>query len=126
MVELCIAGKRFLLDECSLPADKGAAIAAAIQGGTARAVCDGSFNAALDSAGTSAFIIAASSTDRKMIKGTNWITGWAADQTSFRSELGGIIGVLTVIEMVVTFWKITAGRLTIKLDNESAVDKAMD
>ena len=61
-----------------------------------------------------------------MIWGTKWITGWATDQNSFWSELGGIIGVLTVVEMVVTFWKITAGKITIKLDNESAVDKAVD
>ena len=30
MVKLCIAGQRFLLDECYFPEDKGAAIAAAI------------------------------------------------------------------------------------------------
>lgn len=75
MVKLCISVRRFLLDECNLPEDIGAAIAVTIYNGAARAVCDGSFNAACGSTGTSAFIIAASTKDGKMIWGANWTTG---------------------------------------------------
>lgn len=67
MVKLYISGRRFLLDECNLPEDKGVAIADTIQNGTACAVCNDSFNAARGSAGTSAFIIAGSAKDNEMI-----------------------------------------------------------
>ena len=92
----CIAEK-FLLDLCSLPADKCLSIAEGIRNGTCRAVLDGSFNLQRDCAGIAAFTVHASAEDNDPLTGTNWTTGTKADQGSYRSELGGVIAVLIAV-----------------------------
>ena len=47
-----------------------------------------------------------------------------ADQGSYQSELGGVIAVLIAVNIIVQFFGITSGKITIKLDNEAAVDQA--
>ena len=66
----------------------------------------------------------ASAEDNDPLTGTNWTTGTKADQGSYQSELGGVIAVLIAVNIIVQFFGITSGKITIKLDNEAAVDQA--
>lgn len=117
-------GIRFLLDQFDLPSDLCLAIAEGIKDGTCVAVCDGSFNKAVNCAGTAAFTIHATQIDEDPLTGGNWTTGPASDQCSYWSELGGIIGVLLAIDIVFRFYKIGSSKLTLKCGNETAVDQA--
>ena len=47
--------------------------------------------------------------------------GLPSEQSSNRSELTGVLGVLTCIEAFVKFYKIQQGLITIALDGESAI-----
>ena len=49
------------------------------------------------------------------------VTGLPEEQSSFRSELAFVLGVLTCVEALVKFYKIQQGLITIALDRESAI-----
>ena len=53
--------------------------------------------------GTSAIVLAPSTecSAKFYAKGNNWVTGAAADQSAYRSELAGVIGALTMLDVVV-------------------------
>ena len=110
----------YLVDEVTLPPDGAASIAQGIIQGTARAVSDGSF---LDSwqAGTSSWIIVASPTDQSPLQGVNWVNGLADIQSAYRSELAGVIGMLTCIWTLCKHFNIHDGRIEIGLDGASAL-----
>jgi hypothetical protein len=107
-----------------LPDDGGAAIALAISAGTATAVSDGSYDDSRQ-AGSSAFIIAPNKDkDTVCLEGMNFVTGLPDEQSSYRSELAGVLGVLTCVEALAKFYKIGEGSITIALDGESAIYKS--
>ena len=101
--------------------DGGAAIAQALTTGTASAVSDGSYDDSRQ-AGSSAFIIAPNKEKSTVcLEGANFVTGLPEEQSSYRSELAGVLDVLTCVEALVKFYKIQNGLITIALDGESAI-----
>ena len=99
----------------------GTAIAHAIFAGTAAAVSDGSYDDSRQ-ARSSAFIMA-SNKDRgsDCLEGVKFVTGLPEKQSSYRSELAGVFGVLTYVEALVKLYKISDSSITIALDEESAI-----
>ena len=112
---------RALLDKYTLPTNGGAAIAHAISAGTAAAVSDGLYDDSRQ-AGSSAFILAPNKDKgSEFLEGANFVTGLPDKQSSYRSELAGVLGVLTCVEALVKFYKIHEGSITITLDGESVI-----
>ena len=112
---------RALLDKYTLPADGGAAIAHAISARTAAAFSDGSCGD-YRQAGSSTFIIAPNKDKGAVwLEGANFVTGLPDKLSSYQRELAGVFGVLTCVEALVKFYKISAGSITIAPDRESAI-----
>ena len=88
-----------LIDSITLPSDECLAIAAAIKNGTACAISDGSYEA-VPQQGSSGFIITPGKTRHNMFTGMNLIPGSAEDQNAYRSELGGVAGVLAMYQLL--------------------------
>ena len=94
--------------------------------GTASAVCDGSYDPDL-CRGTSAFIMSPTSSTTSsslFLTGCNFVSGSPEDQSSYRSELAGIIGVLTCCTALVDLFDIESGSITIALDGDTALQQA--
>ena len=116
-----VQNPRTLLDKCKLPTDGGAAIAQALTTGTVAAVSDGFYDDSRQ-AGSSAFIIAPSKDKGAVcLKGVNFVIGLPEEQSSYRSDLAGVLGVLTCVEALVKFYNIQNDLITIALDGESAI-----
>ena len=49
------------------------------------------------------------------------MTGSAADQSAYRSELAGVISALTMLDVLVRHYKIRDGAVTIAVDGDSAL-----
>ena len=119
--EALVQKHRALLDKFKLPSDGGVAVAQAIFAGIGSAVSDGSYDDSRQ-AGSLAFIIAPSKEkSTECLGGTNFVTGLPEEQSSYRSELAGVLGVLTSVKALVKFYKIQNGLITIALDGESAI-----
>jgi hypothetical protein len=90
--------------------DDGVAMAQAIRNGTAIAVSDGSYK---DGRGTSAFILETSDNfdERGRIVGVNCIPGETEDYTSYRSEIGGVSGVVETVGITCARHSITSGAI---------------
>ena len=114
---------RILLDEIRIPNDKGIEIAQSIRNGTARLVSDGSFFPE-HKAGSSAFILTAGSSKKNKFVGMNWSPGTKEEQNSYRSELAGIDGGLSMIVVILKFFDITEGGIEIALDGKSTLNSA--
>jgi hypothetical protein len=87
------------------PSQQGADIAAAIMQGTCKAVTDGSYKL---HHGTASFVIKGLD-PRKTIQGSNVTPGQPSEQCAYRSKLGGILGILTVLESICAQYNITEG-----------------
>jgi hypothetical protein len=100
--------------------DDGEAMAQAIRQGTAIAVSDGSYK---DGRGTAAFILETSenSTETGRIVGVNSIPGEKEDQTSYRSEIGGVSGIVETVAILCARYSITSGALEVGLDGDQAM-----
>jgi hypothetical protein len=83
-------------------------VAPAIRDGTAIAISDGSFK---DGFGTSALVIEASDSTDNIIA-VNVVPGNLADQGSYRSELAGIFGQITLVNTLCNVHGITQGPLS--------------
>jgi hypothetical protein len=81
---------QFLLEQVHIPDDGGVALAQGIIQGSTRAVSDGSYKPGV--IGTAACIIAADAQDKDCLHAFNTVPGWEDDQSSYRSELTGIVG----------------------------------
>jgi len=122
--EASLAFPRVLLDDVTLSSDDSERIAAAIVGGTADVVSDGSFDP-VGHHGSSSFTMATTQdVDEEHLDGSSYVTRFAEDQLACRSELAGNIGVLATVALLVKHFHITSGAITIALDGESAVDEA--
>ena len=101
--------------------DAGLNLLEALTSGTAIACSDGSYYLGIS---TSAFTLQGS-TDEGRIDAVNQIPGDADDQTSYRAELGGICGIISVLEaLLLAYPHIRTLRLSIiiSLDNASAIN----
>ena len=97
----------------------GGNVAAAIFRGDAKAVSDGSYK---EGHGTSSFTLQGD-TFKKAINGQNTIPGSKEEQCAFRSELGGVAGILTTLEILCEHHGIEQGKIEIGLDGESVIKK---
>jgi hypothetical protein len=116
-----------LLDSHDMAKDGGLAIVQGIKDGTARIVSDGSYkkDTPIRPAGTSAFRIApyANNKEEQCITGYNWVTGTKEDQSSYRSEAAGVSGALAVLDVLVKYYHIESGSVTIALDGLLALQQ---
>ena len=122
--EASIASPRVLLDDVTLPSDGGERISSAIADGTAGVVSDGSFDPDGRHCSSSFTMAATQDADEERLDGSNYVTRSAEDQSAYRSELAGIIGVLATVAILVKQFSITSSAITIALDGESALDEA--
>ena len=117
-----------MLDTCVLPEDNCQALSAGIRNGTASIVSGGSFNPAspIGPVGTLAVMLAPSTEcpKRHWAKGCNWVNGPISSQSAYRSELTGVIALLTIIDILVRHHSITEGAVTIALDGKTAMEEA--
>lgn len=93
-----------------------AKIADGIQQGTAVAITDGSYK---DQHGTASFEIRPT-LHRRGLQGSNVTPGEDELQCAFRSEVGGIAGILYALEVICQEHQITQGHITIACDCQSA------
>ena len=112
-------GFNWAINEMSVD-DNGKLIAAALLAGTAVAVSDGSFK---DSQGTAAFVIEGTSSDGRLV-GVNVIPGAEDSQSPYRSELGGVAGILEALHCICCAHVVTKGHVTVGLDGEQAMKEA--
>ena len=112
-------GFQWAITEMSMD-DNGLTIAAALQAGNAIAVSDGSFK---DSQGTAAFVIEGEASEGRLV-GVNVIPGEEESQSPYRSELGGVAGILEALHCICIAHSVTAGHVTIGLDGEQAMKEA--
>ena len=101
--------------------DNGLEIATALKLGTAIAVSDGSFK---DYHGTAAFVLEGANTREGRIVGVNVIPGEEESQSAYRSELGGVAGILEVLHCICVVHQVLAGHVTVGLDGEQAMKEA--
>ena len=117
--------RKTALDKCK---DMCQAMVEGIRNGTASIVSDGSFNrvSPIGPVGTSVVILAPSTEclPRYWIKGWNRVTGPAASQSTYRSELAGVVVSLTVLYIVVCHHNITERVVKITLDGKIAMKKS--
>jgi len=99
--------------------DNGAHIAAAIIRRKARAISDGSFKTAH---GTSGFSFHGYDTT-KQITGANQVPGAPDDQCAYRSELAGVVAIVTLLGVLCSFHSIEDGHLELGLDGESVIKR---
>jgi len=105
--------------------DNGDHVAQAIQAGTARAVSDGSYKPAdrkHEAHATAGFCLHGSNPHLQIV-GDNCTPGYPDQLNSYRAELGGITGIVTVLELLCKLHQINDGSITVGLDNEGAVQK---
>ena len=121
--EASVHHPRLLIDDFTLPGDNGHSLAAGIIAGTACAVCDGSFFPEGSFGGAAWGLFSAVAADDPLL-GFNWVPGMPSHQSPFRSELSGIDGVLTSLEIIVFFHDITSGTITIGIDCTGAMNWA--
>jgi hypothetical protein len=108
---------RWAVDQL-IHSDDGASVATAIAAGTAYAVSDGSFK---QQRGTSAFLLEGSDGSDNRVVGLNEIPGEADEQSAYRSELGGISGVIAAVDCICRLHGITTGGINCRLDGEQAL-----
>ena len=124
-LDTAIDDPTILLDGYQFPVDGCHVLVNGIVQGTACIVSDGSFNpdSLLNPTGTSAVVLALSTNCATTFyaKENNWITGSKTDQSAYRSELEGVIAVLTLLDILVCHHDLTSGSVTIALDGESAL-----
>jgi len=89
--EASLASPRILLDDVTLPSDGGERITTAIVGGTAGVVSNGSFDSEERHGSSSFTMTAIQDADEEHLDGSNYVTGFAEDQSAYRSEVAGTI-----------------------------------
>ena len=110
---------QWAIEEVSLPADGGRAIIDTIKDGRGRCISDGSLKNLF---GTSAYKFMLD--DHNAYIGMNRVPGMDRDQTSYRSELCGMLGNVILVNALCRAFSIaSATEITIACDNESAIWK---
>ena len=114
-----------LLDNFCIPSNDCRSNFNGLSQGTANVVSDRSFcrDSPIGPSGTSS-VIGAPETDYNQnlcATGTNWVTGPKGSQSSYQSDLSGVIAALTIIDVIVWMYSITKGFVTIALDGKLAL-----
>jgi hypothetical protein len=97
-------------------------IAEAIRDGSSIAVSDGSFKQAR---GTASFVIEAKNSKGRL-RGDNIVAGQPGDQSAYRSELSGLLGIVVTVCEICKVHRIVEGRITVACDGEEALLRAFD
>lgn len=92
-----------------------------IKNNTATGGTDGSYKEGQSSSGFNIF-----DDEQDLLDGGNHVPGQSKDQTSYRAELGGILGLIITVNAICLHHKIIDGSFTIGCDNDSALDVAFD
>jgi hypothetical protein len=115
-----------LIDQCDLRlkwaveqyfSDECIALAQSIQNETAIAVSDGSFKEGFGMAG---FILEGWNSDSRIL-GVNVTPGGPVAQSSYRSEILGLCGIICLVNLVCESFGITTGSITIGCNGHSAL-----
>eukprot|EP00978_Attheya_sp_CCMP212_P015316 scaffold39516_cov35-Attheya_sp.AAC.2 len=96
--------------------DNGKNVAQSIREGTARAVSDGSY---INGSGAAGYVLLGTS-HRSRITGSLVLPGSSLVMSAYRSELGGLYGIICVVEDVCTIHTIESGHITIGCDGKEA------
>ena len=97
-----------------------------IRQGTAIGVSDGSYK---EDFGTAAWQVEGAMTsqaDKTAIRGQLVVPGDPRDQSAYRSELSGLYGIVTMVNLLCTHYDISKGKVTIACDGDSALWMAID
>ena len=105
------------LENLVLPADGGRTIAEALKDGTAIAVSDGSFQYGL---GTASWVIEGKNSENR-IRGDCTIPALPHIHDSYRSEVGGIHGVVIMVELICQQFGIMDGSIIMGCDGKEAL-----
>jgi hypothetical protein len=92
----------------------------AIRKGIAKAVSDGSY---LKGSGAAGFILIGSKRKRQL-KGSLVLPGSCATMSAYRSELGGLYGIVCLTEQLCLEHKVTKGKITIGCDGQEHREKS--
>ncbi len=90
--------------------------------GSAIAVCDGSYK---EGKGASAWAIVDDSKGGS-ISGCNRVNGNVGCQSSYQSELAGLLSVIMILNELWVFYGLTQAEVTVACDGESALNMALD
>ena len=96
-----------------IPDDNGKKFCEEVKNNNGKLVCDGSTKTGKS---TSAFVSIGST-----IRGTNVVPGRSEDQSSYRGELGGMLGAIICANELLQYNKVTSGLITLGCDNEGAI-----
>jgi hypothetical protein len=58
---------------------------------------------------------------KKIIAGADFVPGWDKDQSSYRSKLTGMCGVIVCISLVVEYFEINQGKVEMTCDGIEAL-----
>jgi hypothetical protein len=118
--------EKWAVESCNIPENVDFVIAQAIRNGIAVAASNGSFDEATGIA-TSGYQLCSATTELQFdnsITGANQSPGEAEDQSSYRSKLAGILGVLVMVQSLCTLYEIQEGAIEVALDNKSAAEQS--
>lgn len=101
--------------------DNGKNVVQAIRKGIAKAVSDGSY---LKGSGAAGFILIGSKR-KHQLKGSLVLPGSCATMSAYRSELGGLYGIVCLTEQLCLEHKVTKGKITIGCDGKEALWQAL-
>ena len=107
---------QWAVHHCSIPGE-GRVIAEAIKNASAFAVSDASLKNCF---GTSAFVIEGHNSIQRVL-GINIVPGPIEDGDSYRCELAGLIGIVTLAQNICQFHSIAEGKIKIHCDNISTL-----
>jgi hypothetical protein len=113
---------RWAIESCRVD-DDGRYVAQAIREGTALAVSDGSFK---DAVGTAGFVVEGPRYNFHRILGDCMVPGYGDDQSAYRSELCGLMGIMYTLRELCAHHHIKTGAITVACDGLSAIRKALD
>jgi hypothetical protein len=116
------SSQRWSVQDVDMSPDQGAELAQAIIDGDAIAVSNGSFK---EDYGTAGWTLRGQD-DEIFMTGVNVTPGKSSTQSAFRSELSGLYGVVTAVEVVCKVFTLTTGQITVACDGESALDYVFD
>ena len=98
--------------------DDGITIAEAIRQSQAIAVCDGSYK---EGYGTAASVLEGS-TSHNCLVAVNVVPGLTMDQSSYRSELAGLYGVVAMVQLICEQYMVTSGAIEVGCNSSSALN----
>jgi hypothetical protein len=102
--------------------DHGETVARAILNNEAIAVSDGSYK---NDSGAAGLVLQQGFNKTHRICLSNVIPGLAAAQSSYRSELGGLYGIVCVVETLTSNYGLTSGSITIGCDGKEALYQSL-